>query len=92
MPTAFITGANRGIGLQTAKGLTVRGYRVILGVRSESAGEKAIRGGDRVARGRRAAGTHGEVREGLGRDWVVKTAGINPAALAISTRLSPSCR
>jgi NAD(P)-dependent dehydrogenase (short-subunit alcohol dehydrogenase family) len=42
MPTAFITGANRGIGLQTAKELAARGYRVILGVRSESAGEQAV--------------------------------------------------
>jgi NAD(P)-dependent dehydrogenase (short-subunit alcohol dehydrogenase family) len=41
MPTAFITGANRGIGLQTAKELAARGYRVILGVRSESAGQEA---------------------------------------------------
>jgi NAD(P)-dependent dehydrogenase (short-subunit alcohol dehydrogenase family) len=41
MPTAFITGANRGIGLQTAKELAARGYQVILGVRSESAGEQA---------------------------------------------------
>jgi NAD(P)-dependent dehydrogenase (short-subunit alcohol dehydrogenase family) len=40
--TAFITGANRGIGLQTAKKLAARGYRVILGVRSESAGEEAV--------------------------------------------------
>jgi NAD(P)-dependent dehydrogenase (short-subunit alcohol dehydrogenase family) len=38
---AFITGANRGIGLQTAKELAARGYRVILGVRSESAGQEA---------------------------------------------------
>jgi NAD(P)-dependent dehydrogenase (short-subunit alcohol dehydrogenase family) len=42
MPTAFITGANRGIGLQTAKELAAREYRVILGVRSESAGEQAV--------------------------------------------------
>jgi NAD(P)-dependent dehydrogenase (short-subunit alcohol dehydrogenase family) len=41
MLTAFITGANRGIGLQTAKELAARGYRVILGVRSESAGQEA---------------------------------------------------
>jgi NAD(P)-dependent dehydrogenase (short-subunit alcohol dehydrogenase family) len=40
--TTFITGANRGIGLQTAKELAARGYRVILGVRSESVGEEAV--------------------------------------------------
>lgn len=40
--TAFITGASRGLGLQTAQELHKRGYQVILGVRSDDAGAKAV--------------------------------------------------
>ena len=39
---AFITGANRGIGLQTARELGARGYTVVLGVRDPGAGEAAV--------------------------------------------------
>lgn len=42
-PTALITGGNRGLGLETAKELAQRGYRVFVGARSEQAGEEAVR-------------------------------------------------
>jgi NAD(P)-dependent dehydrogenase (short-subunit alcohol dehydrogenase family) len=38
---AFITGANRGLGLETARGLGKRGITVLLGTREKSKGEKA---------------------------------------------------
>lgn len=47
MPTinkvAFITGANKGIGFETAKELLAKGVHVIVGSRSESNGQKAIK-------------------------------------------------
>jgi NAD(P)-dependent dehydrogenase (short-subunit alcohol dehydrogenase family) len=39
--TAFITGANRGLGFQTAKELAGRGFRVFLGAREGGAGADA---------------------------------------------------
>lgn len=39
--TVLITGANRGIGLETARQLGQRGFHVILGARDESKGRKA---------------------------------------------------
>lgn len=53
MTTALITGANKGIGFQTAKELTERGWTVWLGCRDEQ------RGADAVAA---LAGSPGEVR------------------------------
>ena len=41
--TALITGGNRGLGLETAKELAGRGYRVFVGVRSEPGGDEAVR-------------------------------------------------
>jgi NAD(P)-dependent dehydrogenase (short-subunit alcohol dehydrogenase family) len=39
---AFITGGNRGIGLETARALGKAGVRVVIGVRSPKAGEDAV--------------------------------------------------
>ena len=38
----LITGANRGIGLETARQLALRGWRVVAGVRNASAGKQAV--------------------------------------------------
>ncbi len=41
-PSALITGANRGIGFQTAKELANRGFTVFVGARDAGAGERAV--------------------------------------------------
>jgi NAD(P)-dependent dehydrogenase (short-subunit alcohol dehydrogenase family) len=45
---AIVTGANRGLGLETAKQLAARGYNVIAGSRDEAKGRIALRGIERV--------------------------------------------
>lgn len=40
---AFITGANKGIGFETAKELSAKGVHVILGSRNQANGEKAVK-------------------------------------------------
>src|SRR5688572_27364886 len=42
MKTAFITGANRGIGFETARQLATLGFHVVIGARSEQDGQKAV--------------------------------------------------
>ena len=43
MKTVLITGANRGIGFETARQLAGREFHVVIGVRSEEHGQKALR-------------------------------------------------
>ena len=53
--TAFITGANKGIGFGIAKHLGLSGWRIIIGARNQGRAEKAIRElTDGVLRGDRA--------------------------------------
>lgn len=43
MKTVLITGANRGIGFETARQLASCGFHVVIGARSEQQGQKALR-------------------------------------------------
>src|ERR1041384_1217236 len=43
MKTVLITGANRGIGFETARQLAARGFHVVIGARSEQQGNEAQR-------------------------------------------------
>src|ERR1043166_5567553 len=42
MKTVLITGANRGIGFETARQLATRGFHVVVGARSEPQAQKAL--------------------------------------------------
>ena len=50
MKTVLITGANRGIGFETARQLAVRGFHVVIAVRGEREGQKAVRELERVGK------------------------------------------
>ena len=50
MPTALVTGANQGLGFETAKALAQKGYEVIVTARNEAAGRDAARVLGRSAR------------------------------------------
>src|SRR5580692_5125295 len=52
--TALVTGANKGIGFEIARGLSKQGMRVLLGCRSRENGEAAIKA--LAAEGRSATG------------------------------------
>src|SRR5437867_9862942 len=50
MKTVLITGANRGIGFETARQLAGRGFHVVIGARSEQQGQKAVRELERIGK------------------------------------------
>jgi NAD(P)-dependent dehydrogenase (short-subunit alcohol dehydrogenase family) len=87
-PVAFVTGANKGIGLQIAKDLSTHGLTVIVGSRSLEAGELAAKsiGNDAravqidVTKQDSIAGAAERIRSELGRlDVLVNNAGISRA-------------
>jgi NAD(P)-dependent dehydrogenase (short-subunit alcohol dehydrogenase family) len=43
VPTALVTGANQGLGFETAKGLAQKGYELVVTARNEAAGRNAAR-------------------------------------------------
>jgi NAD(P)-dependent dehydrogenase (short-subunit alcohol dehydrogenase family) len=87
-PVALVTGANKGIGLQIAKDLSMHGFTVVVGSRSFEAGERAANsvGGDALTvqldvtdQGSIAAAAE-RIRNELGRlDVLVNNAGISRA-------------
>jgi NAD(P)-dependent dehydrogenase (short-subunit alcohol dehydrogenase family) len=90
MPLAVVTGANRGLGLETARRLALRGWRVLLGARRAQEGVSAAAslGGPRpatawpldVADPASAAAFAARVRsEGLRVDALVHNAGVYPS-------------
>ena len=50
MKTVLITGANRGIGFESARQLAARGFHVVIGARSEQQGQKSLRELERVGK------------------------------------------
>src|SRR3954463_6771479 len=50
MKIVLITGANRGIGFETARELATRGFHVVIGARSEQQGMKAVRELERLGK------------------------------------------
>ena len=50
MKTVLITGANRGIGFETARQLATGGFHVVIGARSEQHGDKARRQMEKIGK------------------------------------------
>jgi NAD(P)-dependent dehydrogenase (short-subunit alcohol dehydrogenase family) len=87
-PVALVTGANKGIGLQIAKDLSMHGLTVVVGSRSLEAGESAAKSVGDDARAVQLdvtdqdsiAGAEERIRNELGRlDVLVNNAGISRA-------------
>ena len=76
-PTALVTGASRGLGLETARQLGARGYRVLQAVRDARAGDGDTWSLDVTAPASVAALAERLVREGVHLDVLVNNAGIS---------------
>ena len=76
-PTALVTGASRGLGLETARQLGARGYRVLQAVRHARAGDGDTWSLDVTAPASVAALAERLVREGVHLDVLVNNAGIS---------------
>lgn len=50
MKNVLVTGANRGIGFETARQLAARGLHVVIGARSEQQGRKALRDLEKIGK------------------------------------------
>ena len=88
--TALITGANRGIGLETARQLARRGFHVVVAARDEAGGAQAVKeiqasGGDAAFLSLDVSDSH-SIREAANRfatlsdrlDVLINNAGIYP--------------
>jgi NAD(P)-dependent dehydrogenase (short-subunit alcohol dehydrogenase family) len=76
-PTALVTGASRGLGLETARQLGARGYRVLQAVRHARAGDGDTWSLDVTDPASVAALAERLVREGVHLDVLVNNAGIS---------------
>jgi NAD(P)-dependent dehydrogenase (short-subunit alcohol dehydrogenase family) len=69
-PTALVTGANRGIGLEVCRQLGAQGYRVLLGARDGAEGERAAT--ELRARGLEVEAVHLDVTDAPGIDALAR--------------------